>query len=98
MRWYNPKTRCSEDVPAPVIDAEALEILSGDPNSRAFSEEYEKLRGEGMDVGQALIFVGHRVRLWHLRYQRIWQSARGPRTPARSAAPPYKELGRRWRS
>jgi hypothetical protein len=34
-------------------------------------EEYERLRDEGMGVGQALIFVGHRFRLWHLRYQPI---------------------------
>jgi hypothetical protein len=73
MHWYNPMTRSAEDVPAPTTDEEALEILSGDPNSGAFLEEYEKLRGEGMGVGQALIFVGHRFRLWHLRYQPIGQ-------------------------
>ena len=71
MHWYNPKTRGVEDVPAPFTDEEALEILRGDPNSAAFVEEYERLRDEGMGVGQALIFVGHHFRLWHLRYQPI---------------------------
>jgi hypothetical protein len=27
-----------------------------------------RLRDNGMGVGQALIFVGHKFRLWHLRY------------------------------
>jgi hypothetical protein len=71
MHWYNPKTRGVEDVPAPFTDEEALEMLRGNPNSAAFVEEYERLRDEGMGVGQALIFVGHRFRLWHLRYQPI---------------------------
>ena len=71
MHWYNPKTRGVEDVPAPSTDEEALEILRGDPNSLAFVEEYERLRDDGMGVGQALIFVGHKFRLWHLRYQPI---------------------------
>jgi hypothetical protein len=33
MHWYNPKTRSVEDVPAPSTDEEAVETLSGDPNS-----------------------------------------------------------------
>jgi hypothetical protein len=73
MHWYNLKTRSAEDVPAPTTDEEALKMLSGAPNSRVFLAEYEKLRNEGMGGGQALIFVGHRVRLWHLRYQPIGQ-------------------------
>jgi hypothetical protein len=71
MHWYNPKTRSAEDVPAPFTDEEALRMLRGDPNSGAFVEEYERLRDEGMGVGQAMIFVGHKFRLWHLRYQPI---------------------------
>jgi hypothetical protein len=46
-------TRSAEDVPSPTTDEEALEILSGGPNSRAFLAEYEKLRDEGKGVGQA---------------------------------------------
>jgi len=77
MHWYNPKNRSAEDVPTPLTDEEALKMLSGHPNSRAFLEEYEKLRDEGMGVGQALILVGHKCRLWHLRYQPIGYQVRG---------------------
>ena len=73
MRWYNPKTKSPEDVPTPSTDEEALRMLSGDPNSGAFITEYERLRDEGMGVGQALIFVGHHFRLWHLRFQPLGQ-------------------------
>jgi len=58
-----------EDVPAPLTDEEALEMLSGDPGSEEFIAEYERLRDEGMSVEQAMIFVGHHFRLWRLRYQ-----------------------------
>ena len=71
MRWYNPKTRTVEDTPVPFTDEEALEMLRGDINSGAFIAEYERLRGEGMGVEQALIFVGHEFRLRHLRYQPV---------------------------
>jgi hypothetical protein len=71
MHWYNPKTMSVEDVPTPTSDEEALQMLRGHPTSAAFVEEYERLRDEGMGVGQALIFVGHKFRLWHLRYQPI---------------------------
>jgi hypothetical protein len=71
MHWYNPKTRSVEDVPAPLTDEQALEMLRGDLNSGAFITEYERLREDGMDVGQALIFVGHEFRLRHLRHQPI---------------------------
>ena len=46
-------------------------MLRGDLNSGAFIAEYERLRGEGMGVEQALIFVGHEFRLRHLRYQPV---------------------------
>ena len=71
MHWYNPKTRNVEDVPAPSTDEEAVEMLSGDPNSGAFAEKYIGLRKEGMGVEQAMIFVGHHWRMWHLRYQPV---------------------------
>ena len=71
MHWYNPKTMYVEDVPAPFSDEEALQMLRGDLNSEAFFTEYDRLREEGMSVGQALIFVGHKFRLVHLRYQPI---------------------------
>ena len=69
MHWYNPKTRSVEDVPAPPTDEEATEMLSGAPDSGALVEKYIELRREGMGVEQAMIFVGHHWRMWHLRYQ-----------------------------
>ena len=71
MHWYNPKTTTVEDSPAPSTDEEALEMLRGDLNSGAFIAEYERLRGEGMGIEQALIFVGHEFRLRHLQYQPV---------------------------
>ena len=71
MHWYNPKIMEVEDVSAPSTDEEALEMLRGDINSGAYITEYERLREEGMEVEQALIFVGHEFRLRHLRYQPI---------------------------
>ncbi len=72
MHWYNPKTGNVEDTPAPSTDEEALEMLRGDINSGAFITEYERLRDEeGMEVEQAMIFVGHEFRLRHLRYQPV---------------------------
>jgi hypothetical protein len=71
MHWYNPKTRSVEDVPAPSTDEEAVETLSSDPNSWAFAEKYIELRKEDMGVEQAMIFVGHHWRMWHLRYQPV---------------------------
>jgi hypothetical protein len=46
-------------------------MLRGDYNSGAFMAEYKTLRGEGMVIEQALIFVGHEFRLRHLRYQPV---------------------------
>ncbi len=71
MHWYNPKTRSVEDVPAPSTDEEAVEVLSGDLDSRVLVEKYIGLRREGMGVEQAMIFVGHHYRMWHLRYQPV---------------------------
>ncbi len=71
MHWYNPRIRDVEDVPAPSTDEEAFEMLRGDVNSGAFMTEYERLRAEGMEVEQAMIFVGHHFRMWHLRYQPV---------------------------
>jgi hypothetical protein len=71
MYWYNPKTRSVEDVSAPSTDEEALRMLSGDPDSGALVEHYVMLREEGMGVEQAMIFVGHHCRMWHLRYQPV---------------------------
>jgi hypothetical protein len=43
MHWYNPTTRTEEDVPAPMSDAQAIEMLSGHPDSDWFIEEYQEV-------------------------------------------------------
>ncbi len=68
MHWYNPTTRAAETTLAPRTDEEARYMLLGAPDSWAFVAEYGRLRDEGMGVEQAMIFVGHRFRMWHLRY------------------------------
>ena len=69
MYWYNPRTRCSESIPAPARDEEALALLDDDLNTMAFSAEYERLRETGMGVEQALIFTGHKFRLKQLEFR-----------------------------
>ena len=63
MYWFNPKTRTSERRIAPSTDDEAIEVLTGDPLSAALVTEYAELRNSGMNIEQALIFVGHEFRL-----------------------------------
>jgi len=69
MYWYNPKTRCTETIPAPTTDKEVLALLEGDLNTAAFVAEYERLRESGMDIDQALIFTGHEFRLKQLEFR-----------------------------
>jgi hypothetical protein len=69
MHWYNPKTRSVEDVSAPSTDAEALGMLSGDPNSGALMGHYAMLREEGVGIEQAMRVVGHHCQMWHLKYR-----------------------------
>jgi hypothetical protein len=71
MYWYNPMTRTSERVEAPRTDEEAIQMLEGDPDSGALVQHYVMLRYEGMGVEQALIFVGDRWRMFHLRFQPV---------------------------
>ena len=76
MHWYNPKAREGEDVGSPTTDVEASEMRRGDLNSGAFMAEYERLRaGEGMEIEQAMILVGHEFRMRHLRYQPVGRSS-----------------------
>lgn len=63
MYWYNPTTRSSERRVSPETDEEAIEMLAGDPDSATFVSEYARLRESGMEIEQALILVGHQVRL-----------------------------------
>ena len=41
-------------------------MLAGDLQSAAFVSDYARLRDSGMEIEQALILVGHEVRLRHL--------------------------------
>ncbi len=71
VHWYNPTTRVAEIVLAPYTDEEATHMLSGATDSWAFVAEYERLRGEGMGVEQAMIFVGHLFGMRHPRHQPV---------------------------
>jgi hypothetical protein len=46
-------------------------MLGGATDSWALVAEYERLREEGMGIEQAMIFVGHCFRMWHLRHQPV---------------------------
>ena len=69
MYWYNPKTRCTETIPAPTTDQEAVDLFEDDLNTMAFVDEYERLRESGMGIEQALIFTGHEFRLKQLEFR-----------------------------
>jgi surfactin synthase thioesterase subunit len=58
MRWYNPTRRAEEEVPAPMSDAQAIEMLSGHSDSDVFIEEYRRWRATQTDVVRALILTG----------------------------------------
>jgi len=64
--WYNPKTRKVEDVPDPLLDTQAIELLSGHPNSNEFIEEYRRKRMTS-DTVEALIIMGE---LFYWEHQR----------------------------
>ena len=69
MYWYNPITGASERVAAPSTDEEAVDMLTGDPDSAQFVEEYLKLRRSGAPIEQALVLVGHEFRLRQPEYR-----------------------------
>jgi uncharacterized short protein YbdD (DUF466 family) len=69
MRWYNPTRRVEEEVPAPASDAQAIEMLSGDPDTDQFVEVYRQMRGRNPDLVQALIFTGETFYTEHQKRQ-----------------------------
>jgi hypothetical protein len=69
MRWYNPKTRAEEEVPAPMSEAQAIEMLSGHPHSDRFIEEYRRIRGTHPDIVEALTLTGETFYWEHLEGQ-----------------------------
>ena len=71
MHWYNPKEGKVDDVGAPSTDEEALGMLSGYPDSGRLVERYVVLREEGLGVEQALVFVGHSLRMLRPRHPNL---------------------------
>ena len=72
MRWYNPTRRVEEEVPAPMSDAQAIEMLSGHPDSDRFIEVYRQIRSRNPDIMglvQALIFTGETFYTEHQKRQ-----------------------------
>jgi hypothetical protein len=69
MRWYNPVRRVYEEVPPPMSDAQAIELLSGHPDPDEFIEEYRRWRATQMDVVEALILTGGAFYVEHQRSQ-----------------------------
>jgi hypothetical protein len=64
MYWYNPTTRTMENVPAPVADARAIEMLSGHPNSDEFIYQYRVWR-QTCGIVEALQRTGDAFRMRH---------------------------------
>jgi hypothetical protein len=63
MYWYNPTIHTSERVEAPSTDEQAIQVLAGTPGSAEFIKEYLELRRSESPIEQALVLVGHEVRL-----------------------------------
>jgi hypothetical protein len=69
MHWYNPTTQTEEDVPAPMSDAQAIEMLSGHSDSHRFIEEYRRLSATHPGTVEALALTGGTFYREHRRGQ-----------------------------
>jgi hypothetical protein len=69
MRWYNPTRRAQEEVPVPMSEAQAIEMLSGHPDSDEFIEEYRRWRATQPDFVGALVLTGEAFYMTHRRGQ-----------------------------
>ncbi len=69
LQWYNPARRVEEEVPAPMSDAQSIELLSGHPDSDEFIEEYRRWRATESDVVEALVLTGEAFYMKHRRGQ-----------------------------
>ena len=69
MHWYNPLKMEEEDVLIPMSDAQAIELLSGHPDSDRFIEEYRRLSATHQDHVEALVLTGDTFYLEHWRGQ-----------------------------
>ena len=57
MYWYNPTTRSMKHAKHPMSDAQAIEMLSGPPDSYEFIDVYRGGRSTE-DVVPALLYTG----------------------------------------
>jgi uncharacterized short protein YbdD (DUF466 family) len=69
MHWYNPVAKQEEDVPAPMNDEQAIEMLSGHRDSDRFIEEYRRMRATNPDRIDALPLTGETFYREHRRGQ-----------------------------
>jgi hypothetical protein len=69
MHWYNPVTKEEEDVPVPMNDEQAIEILSGHPDSDRFIGEYRRMRAMHPVTIVALTLTGETFYWQHRRGQ-----------------------------
>ena len=67
MHWYNPTTREEEEVPAPMSGAQAIEMLSGHPDSDRFIEEYRRQSATHHNHVEELTLTGD---TFYLEYRR----------------------------
>jgi hypothetical protein len=92
MHWYNPVTKEEEDIPAPMNDVQAIEMLSGHLDSDRFIEEYRRRRATHPDTIDALILTGETFYQEHRRWQPPDRGQpRASRTRFRS--PPHGGMG-----
>ena len=68
MTWCNPTTRRTEDADAFMSEAQAIEMISGHPNSGEFIAEYQRKRMSS-GIVEALISTGEFFLWEHLREQ-----------------------------
>jgi hypothetical protein len=71
MYWYNPTTHTSERVEPPSTDDEALDMLSGAPESAELVKAYGRLREAHTPIERALVLVGHEFRLRQPKYRLV---------------------------
>ena len=69
MRWYNPRTRQTEDVATPKNDADAIEMLDGHPSSVEFIAEYRGLRTMHRSIAESLKCTGDTFQMVHREAQ-----------------------------
>jgi hypothetical protein len=64
MFWYNPTIRVMEYVPAPLVDAQAIRMLSGHPDFDELVGVYRRWR-QTYGIVEALQRTGDEFRMRH---------------------------------